>query len=86
MDNETLSFSGTYNDRCYKALLLPIFPYERSWNTGVRAGLYFFGLMYCFMGVAIVADVFMSAIEKITSKTKKVWIKSQKNMKRTMYE
>lgn len=32
------------------------------------------GLMYCFMGVAIVADVFMSAIEKITSKTKKVCI------------
>jgi hypothetical protein len=45
---------------------------QGSWDTTVRAGLYFAGLMYCFMGVAIVADVFMSAIEKITSKTRKV--------------
>ncbi|XP_021948332.1 sodium/calcium exchanger 1 isoform X3 [Folsomia candida] len=86
MDNETLSFSGTYNDRCYKALLLPIFPYERSWNTGVRAGLYFFGLMYCFMGVAIVADVFMSAIEKITSKTKKLYLSTGKDSEPEVFE
>lgn len=29
-------------------------------------------LLYCFMGVAIIADIFMGAIEKITSTTRKV--------------
>ena len=33
-----------------------------------RAILYMIGLGYCFLGVAIIADVFMSSIEKITSK------------------
>eukprot|EP00003_Mantamonas_plastica_P001841 TRINITY_DN1131_c0_g1_i6.p1 TRINITY_DN1131_c0_g1~~TRINITY_DN1131_c0_g1_i6.p1 ORF type:complete len:536 (+),score=164.87 TRINITY_DN1131_c0_g1_i6:24-1610(+) len=37
-----------------------------------RTILYLFGLLYCFLGVAIIADVFMSAIEHITSKTKVV--------------
>jgi solute carrier family 8 (sodium/calcium exchanger) len=55
-----------------KGLLLPIIPYEGQWNVGVRAALYMAALLYCFMGVAIVADIFMGSIEKITSKTRKV--------------
>lgn len=30
--------------------------------------LYLIGLFWCFMGVSIIADVFMTAIEKVTSK------------------
>lgn len=38
----------------------------------MRALLYLMGLLYCFLGVAIIADIFMGSIEKITSKTRKV--------------
>jgi len=34
--------------------------------------LYFIGLMWCFQGVGIISDVFMGAIEKITSAKKQV--------------
>lgn len=34
----------------------------------LRSILYLFGLLWCFMGVAIVSDIFMGAIERITSK------------------
>merc|ERR1719265_473078 len=57
-------------------LLLPIFADENEeWNDQMRAVLYLIGLLWCFMGVAIVADVFMAAIEQITSKKKRVQIK-----------
>ena len=38
--------------------------------------LYFVALLYSFLGVSIVADVFMCAIEKITSKTKLIHLGS----------
>uniref|UniRef100_A0A1I8EYD1 Calx-beta domain-containing protein n=3 Tax=Wuchereria bancrofti TaxID=6293 RepID=A0A1I8EYD1_WUCBA len=37
--------------------------------------LYFLALLYCFLGTAIVADVFMCSIERITSSTRKVKLK-----------
>jgi solute carrier family 8 (sodium/calcium exchanger) len=51
-----------------RALFLPLLDAEQHWPRGVRAVLYITGLFWCFMGVAIVADVFMGAIETITSK------------------
>merc|ERR1711963_975824 len=45
-----------------------------GWPREARAVLYFVGLIYSFLGVSIVADVFMCAIEKITSKTKTIHI------------
>lgn len=59
------------NYTCSSALLLPLIN-EFTWPIEVRAFLYLFGLLYCFMGVAIIADIFMGAIEKITSTTRKV--------------
>lgn len=56
-----------------KGLLLPLF-LEVTWPREARAVLYFVGLIYSFLGVSIVADVFMCAIEKITSKTKTIHI------------
>mmetsp|Transcript_4792 Transcript_4792/g.13557 ORF Transcript_4792/g.13557 Transcript_4792/m.13557 type:complete len:907 (-) Transcript_4792:102-2822(-) len=41
---------------------------EQKWPDGVRAPLYFIALGWCFLGVALIADVFMGAIEHITSK------------------
>lgn len=64
--------NGTLEDyTCSKALILPLIN-EFTWPIEVRAFLYLFGLLYCFMGVAIIADIFMGAIEKITSTTRKV--------------
>lgn len=54
-----------------RGLLLPLWS-EYTWPVEVRALLYLMGLLYCFLGVAIIADIFMGSIEKITSKTRKV--------------
>jgi len=40
---------------------------ERQWNPYLLGTLYFLGLCWCFLGVSIIADIFMLAIEKITS-------------------
>ncbi|XP_042238994.1 sodium/calcium exchanger 2-like isoform X3 [Homarus americanus] len=60
-----------------RGLLLP-FISEYTWTFEVRAFLYLAGLLYCFLGVAIIADIFMGAIEKITSKTRKIYLTSEK--------
>ena len=76
-ENETtkLTFCGfrDKNDCDEKGLLLPLV-LEVTWPREARAVLYFVGLIYSFLGVSIVADVFMCAIEKITSKTKTIHI------------
>ena len=56
-------------------LILPIF-FEDSWSVGFRTFIYLVGLLYSFLGVSIVADIFMCAIEKITSKTKTIHLSS----------
>jgi solute carrier family 8 (sodium/calcium exchanger) len=53
-------------------LFMPFFHGEIEWPEGLRAVLYFLGLIWCFMGVAIIADVFMGAIEEITAKRKAI--------------
>mmetsp|Transcript_20012 Transcript_20012/g.37786 ORF Transcript_20012/g.37786 Transcript_20012/m.37786 type:complete len:1085 (+) Transcript_20012:104-3358(+) len=49
-------------------LLLPLFPGEQEWDAAARAFLYFIALSWCFIGVAIIADIFMASIEAVTSK------------------
>ncbi|CAK9074458.1 Sodium/calcium exchanger 3 (Na(+)/Ca(2+)-exchange protein 3) (Solute carrier family 8 member 3) [Durusdinium trenchii] len=48
---------------------------EAMWPSELKIFLYLLGLIYCFLGVAIIADVFMSAIEKVTSVKKQVMSK-----------
>uniref|UniRef100_T1JBM0 Calx-beta domain-containing protein n=1 Tax=Strigamia maritima TaxID=126957 RepID=T1JBM0_STRMM len=60
-----------YNETLRTGLLLPILA-EHEWSVGARATTYFIGMIYCFLGVAIIADIFMCSIEKITSKTRKI--------------
>ncbi|CAG0887576.1 unnamed protein product [Darwinula stevensoni] len=72
----TINSRDLYNYECSdRGLLLPLIS-EYTWPKPVRAGLYFVALLYCFLGIAIIADIFMCAIEKITSKTRKVYLSS----------
>eukprot|EP00659_Diplonema_papillatum_P010278 gene10281-15812_t len=42
-------------------------PAENIWSPALRGVLYGGALIYVFLGIAIISDIFMSAIEKITS-------------------
>jgi len=70
---EAGGWCGGIDECSQKGLLLPLF-FEGTWPREARAVLYFVALLYSFLGVSIVADVFMCAIEKITSKTKLIHI------------
>lgn len=54
---------------CESWLLLPA---ENLWNTGLRGFLYVVAIAYFFVGIAIASDIFMSSIETITSKKRKI--------------
>lgn len=54
-----------------RGLILPLIS-EYTWSVPVRVIIYFTSLMYLFLGIAIIADIFMCSIEKITSKTTKI--------------
>jgi hypothetical protein len=56
---------------------LPLFESEQTLSEHVRRPLYLFGLLWCFVGVAIVSDTFMAAIETITSTEKMVMYKGK---------
>lgn len=80
INNETyISKNLVYRDyECAdRGMLLPLWS-EYTWPSELRAFLYLLGLLYCFLGVAIIADIFMGSIEKITSKTRKVYLTSEK--------
>lgn len=64
-----MPYSDLYNYTCSnKGLILPIIN-EYTWPHGGRIFAYFIGMLWFFLGVSIIADVFMCAIERITSKT-----------------
>jgi len=57
-------------------LVLPLFSnFERSLPKPLLASLYFVGLLWVFLGIGIVCDQFMGAIEEITSKEFVRWIR-----------
>jgi Ca2+/Na+ antiporter len=55
---------------------------EAGWPKPVRGILYGIGTLWCFLGVAIVADLFMAAIEEITSK---IYLKTDKMGKKRVH-
>jgi len=67
-------FCGQQED-CFIGMALP-FINESTWDWRVRAVLYLVGLLYSFLGISIISDIFMCAIEKITSKTTEIHIAS----------
>ena len=60
------SFVPCCDDR---GVILPLIPYEYLWNNDLRAFLYIITLLWCFVGVSVLADAFMAGIEAITSAT-----------------
>ena len=56
-------------DPCVSWLLLPA---ENLWPFWFRGVLYLLAMVYLFVGIAIVSDVFMCAIERITSQKRKI--------------
>eukprot|EP00927_Polykrikos_kofoidii_P036689 TRINITY_DN30975_c0_g1_i1.p1 TRINITY_DN30975_c0_g1~~TRINITY_DN30975_c0_g1_i1.p1 ORF type:complete len:938 (+),score=144.51 TRINITY_DN30975_c0_g1_i1:77-2890(+) len=63
--------------------LLPLFgDYERTWPLGLRIVLYFIGLLWTFLGIGVVCDQFMAAIEEITSREVEVWVEVRPGVKR----
>jgi len=62
---------------CNGDTLLPLIPYENTWDINRRAILYLLFLGWLFLGVAISADCFMAAIEVITSQTETVVVNGE---------
>jgi len=57
----------------FEGLILPLFgSSEMDWPNPIRVILYLIGLGWCFLGVAVISDVFMAGIEKVTSWKKRV--------------
>lgn len=55
-------------------LIMPIFgEWEKSWPRWLLAFIYFVSLAWTFLGISVVCDQFMGAIEVITSAEKTVW-------------
>ena len=76
MGESCITLDDLYNYTCAdKGLILPLWS-EYTWPHNLRAALYLLGMLWCFLGIAIIADVFMCAIEKITSYTRTVKIAS----------
>merc|ERR1711871_138738 len=58
-----------YRADCSSALALP---FEQAYGKGLVGFLYCIFLIYCFLGIAIISDIFMEAIEVITAKTRRI--------------
>jgi len=56
----------------FQGLVLPLFPGEEDWPNLIRLFLYLVGLGWIFLGVAVISDIFMNGIEKITSSKRRV--------------
>ncbi|KAM4624827.1 sodium/calcium exchanger 3 [Polymixia lowei] len=65
------------NSKCRPGIILPIwYPEDPSMGDKIaRVIVYFVALIYMFLGVSIIADRFMAAIEVITSQEKEIIIK-----------
>ncbi|QDZ25346.1 sodium/calcium exchanger protein [Chloropicon primus] len=63
-------FGNHLTKKCAKSWALV--PIMNLINPEVQAVIYGLGLLYAFLGIAVISDVFMAAIEVITSKEKEV--------------
>jgi solute carrier family 8 (sodium/calcium exchanger) len=69
---------------CEGGMFIPFFAGEFMWGSGVHIFLYFITLIYSFFGIAIIADIFMAAIEVITSKTKTLTVTGKDGQSETV--
>ncbi|XP_054012041.1 sodium/calcium exchanger 3 isoform X2 [Hylaeus anthracinus] len=72
--------SGNYSVRCEPGLVVPMWYPEENLDLSdivFRGIVYFLLLLYLFIGVSIISDRFMAAIEVITSKEKELVVRRQ---------
>ncbi|XP_065371386.1 sodium/calcium exchanger Calx isoform X2 [Calliphora vicina] len=84
--NSSLALPQTSSSdvECNEGLVVPMWNPQTNLSTGDRVArglVYFFIMIYLFIGVSIVSDRFMGAIEVITSKEKEVVIKKKNGEK-----
>ncbi|EDQ85030.1 uncharacterized protein MONBRDRAFT_29670 [Monosiga brevicollis MX1] len=74
--SDTVLSQGTPICKGGSGTLLPAFNAygEADWPEGLKIVLYFVGLLWTFAGVGIITDVFMEAIEVITSRERHVMV------------
>ncbi|XP_017074662.2 sodium/calcium exchanger 3 isoform X3 [Drosophila eugracilis] len=73
---------------CSVGLVLPVWMPQKHLSIGdrlIRGFVYFILLIYLFVGVSIIADRFMAAIEAITSIERAVVVKGPNNTKQVMH-
>ncbi|XP_026296731.1 sodium/calcium exchanger 3 isoform X2 [Apis mellifera] len=71
---------GNYSTRCEPGLVVPVWRPQENLNLSdiiFRGFVYFSLLLYLFIGVSIISDRFMAAIEVITSKEKELVVRRQ---------
>lgn len=76
------------NVKCKPGVLMPVWEPQENLGAGdkaARATVYFAALVYLFLGVSIIADRFMAAIEVITSQEKEVTIKRPNGEKQVVH-
>ena len=72
--------------KCHdRGLVLPLVN-EYTWPIWGRTALYLTGLLWSFLGVSIIADIFMCSIEKITSKTRTLTVADPNSTKGNQME
>ncbi|CAF1394421.1 unnamed protein product [Didymodactylos carnosus] len=71
MSNKTICLTCQHFKCSERGLILP-FGFEACIPITLRAIFYFIFLFYLFLGIAIIADMFMSSILTITSSTRKI--------------
>lgn len=72
-------FGNMITKKCAKSWALV--PIMNLINPELQAFLYAFGLLYAFLGIAVISDVFMATIEVITSKEKEVTLANGNKVK-----
>ena len=72
-------FGNLLTKKCARSWALV--PIMNLINPEVQAVIYAMGLLYAFLGIAVISDVFMAAIEVITSKEKEVVLASGQKVK-----
>ncbi|CAG7822333.1 unnamed protein product [Allacma fusca] len=68
----------TSAEKCEPGLILPVWEPQsdlRMQDRAARGIVYFLAMLYMFVGVSIISDRFMAAIETITSKEKEIKVK-----------
>ena len=78
MDNNSYCDVPTYiaNYRCSGTGVFFPLVNEYTWPVWNRGVAYFLGIIWTFLGAAIISDIFMCAVETIRSKTRKIKIQN----------